>query len=134
ACELLGEYKQQNLTVLYTLRTTRHKKQQPRNTYNVAHPRYLDVLTPLLPKSIVKLGWLKPRGCASPSFAHESSEFTDVAAYILRSRAHRDSPYAQPDGGDVRLHHPFRSLGSADPAAGSGNGLGGWVLGSQAPA
>src|SRR5438045_7264498 len=50
-----------------------------------------DVLTLLLPESIVKLGWLKPQGGPSPSFAHESSELTDAAADILLSSAYRYS-------------------------------------------
>jgi hypothetical protein len=92
-----------------------------------------DVLTPLTMESIVKLRWLKPRG-AWPSIGHESSELTDAVADILRSVANRHSPHPQSDRGNVRTYHAFRSLGSADPIAGSGNGLGGRVFGAAAVA
>src|SRR5205807_3727032 len=65
------------------------------------------------------------------SCTHESSELTDAAADILRASAHRDSPHAQPNGRALGLYHALRSLGSADPPAGRGNGLGRWVFGDR---
>src|SRR5215472_6494957 len=92
----------------------------------------LDVLTPLLPKSIVKRLW--PTGRPSLKFAHESSELTDAVADIFCPSSHCGSPYAQPDRGNVRLFRTLRGLGRADFVVGRGNRLGGRVLGAQAQA
>src|SRR5205823_13030783 len=90
-----------------------------------------DVLTLLLPESIVKLRWLKPQGGPSPSFAHESSELTDAAADILRSSAYRDSRGTQPDRGVVRSYHTRRGWVLADCVVSLGNRLGRRVFGTQ---